>query len=284
MFDVKFCVKSPNTNNTKILPDNIQLLMKPFSVQKTNINVNCTKPKKLSETAPVEIVWEASFKPKDFKEVSIKEKSLIAFEKEYICKKQIAPVVIDGKLDEWKTFPHKIKKPKYIIYIENWYGEKDSSFDFDTSYDDNFIYVTAKVTDDFLYLDKFKSLWEKDSIMISFDCRPKNERHSKINNGTQFKTHLIYYMSPGVSLDEMVLYKKELLPEGTKVACLKTNYGYNVEIAIPISYINSIQKNWNSFRLNIKVGDTDNTGAASISWKPNWYSNRSYNNSGTFIK
>ena len=258
--------------------------MKPFSFQKTNINVNCKKPQKLSEVTPLEIAWEALFNPENFKEISIKGKSLIVFEKEHICKKQNTPVVIDGKLDEWKIFPHEIKKPKYIKYIENWKGEKDSSFAFDVSYDDNNIYVAEKLTDEFLYLDKFKNPWEQDSIMIGFDCRPKDERHSKINNGTQFKTHLIFYMSPGVSLDEMILYKKELLHEGTKAACLKTNDGYNVEIAIPIAYINSIQKNWISFQLNIKVSDTDIEGGSSISWKPNWYSNKSYKNSGTFIK
>ena len=119
---------------------------------------------------------------------------------------------------------------------------------------------------------------------IRLDARPDPERSH--GRGREASGILRVLVAPGARQEAMKVWQRERMPKGTKIACVKTKLGFNAEIAVPASYLDTAQGGpWQAARLNVAVNDFDAEGeGAQLWWKPDWRTDRSYAGSGTFVK
>jgi hypothetical protein len=191
------------------------------------------------------------------------------------CPEHTAPVVIDGKLDEWTSMPFAPKSAA---------NPQDCSYKFAVEHDENYVYVAVKTTDDHAILNPKKEPWSQDGIEVRFDARLEPQR-SQGRGHREFKDILVVSMSPGETRDQMVWYMADQLPRGVKAVCVKTETGHNTEIAIPVSYLKEMHGgDWKQFRLNVAVNDFDAVAGPlkATWWRPDWRSPQTYAGSGTF--
>lgn len=225
--------------------------------------------------------------PKPFR---YEQTSLLGVARAYDCAKSAGPIVVDGKLGDWKVPFIDVTRPRQLLRTADKYrGPEDCSFRLATTYDDQYLYVAVVVMDDKVVVDPAKFVWEQDGVEIRLDARPDADRYNGHGEG-EWTNILPILVSPGEKQEPAVLWSGGgKLPEGTKVACVKTPIGYTAEVAIPISYLNQKQGGaWNAFRLNVAVDDLDSADAGSrnaqLWWYPDWRSEQSLDGSGTFMK
>ena len=77
-----------------------------------------------------------------------------------------------------------------------------------------------------------------------------------------------------------------MMPAGTLIKSTKTIQGFDVEIAIPVEYLEEIGgENWESVRLNVNYQDKDGDSSRSgLWWRPEWSSGQNYIGSGTIFR
>lgn len=206
------------------------------------------------------------------------------------CPRRDGPVVVDGRLDEWKALPHECLAPAQIQFSPaSWRGPEDSSFRFAVAHDAEGLYVAVDVTDDRLVIVPNEPPWVHDGIEIRIDARADPPRSFGRGEG-EFDQILLVAMYPGDTAEASFIWNREKLPSGLKAACVKSTKGYVAELALPGSYLNGKQgREWDSFRLNICVDDMDGAPGdrnetAQIWWQPDWRQSRNVIGSGTFAR
>jgi len=80
--------------------------------------------------------------------------------------------VIDGVMNdgEWEEFaPYKLKYPSQVKSMTDWTGVEDSGGNVYCMYDDDYFYISARITDNVLGdNDEQKRVWANDSIQFAF--------------------------------------------------------------------------------------------------------------------
>lgn len=202
----------------------------------------------------------------------------------YSLKSSSKTIKVDGKLKEWGAMEYDINKDSYITADPfSHQGDQDASTHFSVRYDDSNLYLAAKIIDDEINVKEGKNPLYQDAVFIFLDARPTSESCMNIGQN-RFSDWLLIAISPDIS---GTVYQKQKLPKGTKTRILKTKKGYDLEVAIPITYFNEQQlDSWKSLRLNVMVNDYDQDGKHNtrISWKPLWNGKANYIGSGTFFK
>jgi hypothetical protein len=143
------------------------------------------------------------------------------------------------------------------------------------------------VWDDRIELDPRKNVWSQDAVLINLDSRPVLVSANDRTDNRYRNDYFYLYLAPSLAKNQSpVIDQEELLPEGTKLVTSKSLEGFNLELSIPLEYIQSLGgKNWKSIRLNIAYFDKDNKSIRSaIWWKPNWSSPENYIGSGMFFR
>jgi hypothetical protein len=191
------------------------------------------------------------------------------------------PPEIDGSLKEWASIP---------FTIEANAGIPSASAQFATAFDDRFVYVAIAVKDSRVVIRPDKPSAEQDGVEVWLDARADPMRsESKAEADGYQATFLLARVSPAVSssaaapMPEPSL--RSALPKDLKRATKLTATGYDVEIAIPVEYLNRIQGgDWRQFRLNVHLTDFVAAGEPKVDlwWKPAWRSMESRVGSGTF--
>ncbi len=252
-------------------PETMVFHLKPHTVQDAELTVEMRKPVAVEEMPPVTIEAKAFFTPPGFKkELSYKYYADLLADTEHSCAPAKAPVTVDGNLDEWQELPYQADIGGKVTWRENWTGPEDASFRFATAYDKDYLYVAVKLRDDELLVDRSENPWDQDAVAITLDARDETGRGKDLGLQHQFKTHLLFDLSPSEK-GRMIWYRQDLLPKDCKAACVKTPSGFNAEIAVPIGYVNEMQKKpWASFRLNVMMNDVDSRGKSQVRWRPDF--------------
>ena len=232
------------------------------------------------------LTWKAAYERKEKKPIEVEGEARLTVEQVYGCAARQTPVVVDGKLDEWKELPLVCRQPAQILVApESWVGPEDCFFRFGVEYDQEYLYIAVEVVDEQPVLFPEKLPWKQDGIEVLVDARPDPVRSNSRGQGL-FENFLFIGLSPGATPGEMVFYKREQVGgEGVQAICAKTDGGHNTEIAIPLSYLDEKQGHrWEEFRLNIGVDDFDDPAGklAQIWWQPNWRRSQDRPGSGTF--
>jgi 3',5'-cyclic AMP phosphodiesterase CpdA len=257
-------------------PDSFDVRVGPKKESMVTVELRADGSARLSDLSAMPVKWTATYDPAGRKPVRVPREDLLAVEKIAACPARTAPVVVDGNLDEWNSFPFSAKAS----------DAKDCSYQFAVEHDEKFVYVAVKTTDDRAILNPNKEPWSQDGIEVRLDARPEPQRSQGRGHG-EFKDILVLSMSPGITPDKMVLYGADQIPAGVKAICVKTPTGHNTEIAIPVSYLNEKRGGeWTQFRLNVAVNDFDEVVGPlkALWWRPDWRYANTFAGSGTFEK
>ena len=257
-------------------PDRFDVIVPPKSTASVAVTLRAQQPGDVTKLPPLTAKWTANFAPAGQNPIAVPREDVVAVERVAACPKRPSPVVVDGKLDEWSSFPLGAATAE----------AKDCSYRFAVEHDDEFVYIAVKATDDKSVLNHLKEPWSQDGVEIRFDARGEPERSQGRGRG-EFRDILVISMSPSSdgSREKMVLYSRDQLPKGVKAVCVKTPDGHAAEIAIPASYLNERQGGaWKQFRMNVCVDDYDAVAGPlkALWWRPDWRSAETFAGSGTF--
>ena len=200
----------------------------------------------------------------------------VAPEKKYVLTKVDKPIKIDGNFEEWSAMPYMIE------------GEKatDASAQFGVCYDDQFVYIAAKVTDDDIQTDGGAAVWNQDFVGFVLNADPMAK--SAIDNGAGwYRESLFFLQSPTNGGMPSKSNQEEVSVEGLQTVCKSTNAGYIMETAIPISYLKEKQGvDWKTMRLNFVIQDKDKGEQKSprYTFKPDWRGRENRVGSGMFFR
>jgi hypothetical protein len=194
-------------------------------------------------------------------------------------------IEIDGDLDDWGNLDYKIDENAYTDANPFTHsGNEDASAEFSVAYDQEYLYVAVDTRDDEYYLRENGNPLNQDATVIFMDPRPAHLAN-RVSHHNLFADWMVIGLSP---VENAMAYQESKLPEGVQYKMQVGRYGYQIEAAIPLSYLNENQASgaWKNFRLNIMINDFDQHGnhATQLSWRPVWTEEENYMGSGTFVK
>ena len=269
----------------RVRPDSVDLVAAPHSVERLDLQVEALEPPKMEKWKPLILRWRASYDQDEFELPVIDGRSSLIVAREFEARNRENPVLVDGRLDEWKELPFAVTEPSEIDGAPNsWRGPEDCSWRFGVEADHAFLYLAVEVTDEQpIYTGAVA--WEQDGIEVRVDGRPDPQR-SQHRGGGENENFLFVALSPAHHPEGLITQDPEALEKlGVKAICRATPGGHNTEMAIPLSYFEERQgKRWRKFRLNIAVDDFDErTGPLTqLWWQPDWRDPTNYPGSGTF--
>ena len=284
-FPVKVRVAFAPHDQVRPDPQAVERVLEPNSTATVEVRLGVEKPVKVAELAPLALDWTMTHELPDRPAFERKGSQRIGIEQLQDCPRRRAPVVVDGRLDEWPDLPVVCRKPAELrLDREAWTGLDDCSFRFAVAYDDEYLYLAIETTDDTCVVQPDMEPWQQDAIEVRLDARPAPTR-SYHRGGGEFEEFLFLAASPGRTVEEVGWFQQDRIPEGVQAVCVRTEKGHNTEIAVPVRYLNEKQgESWKGFRLNIAVDDFDapEGPGSQIWWRPDWRRALNYPGSGTF--
>jgi predicted phosphodiesterase len=258
--------------------------IEPNDVRTVNLNLKGVNIEDLNKMDGLKMEVNFAYEFEDRKDIELKETYTIRPAIKY----KIAPISgkidIDGDLKEWKKWDFKLDENSCIDASPFTHTGSDDAFaNFSVSYDNEFLYVAAQITDDEISVTPGGNPLYQDAAMIFIDPRPA-DNYNRTSRENLFSDWMVIAVSPD---EEGSIYQKKRLPEGTKCQVRKTGAGYDVEVAIPLKYLNDRQLGeWKNVRINMMINDYDQGGnhTSEISWKPLWIEQDNYLGSGTFFR
>ena len=266
-------------------PRRISLKVPPKKAERVAVRLSAIQPFEVTAPEPLVLRWTAEYRPADGPPIEREGTARLVLHKEkpLACARAEAPVTVDGWLDEWKALPNECTKPAQVLHDPaTWHGPADGQFRFGVSHDDAFLYIAVEVTDDAALGDPSLAVWSQDGVEIRLDARAATARGETPQEWTDALPILV---SPGRTAEEPIVWEAGKLPEGTRVACVRTETGFAAEAAIPRAYLDAKQGGaWKDFRLNVAVDDFDPSdgGGAQLWWRPDWRSPENLPAVGTF--
>jgi len=268
----------------KVEPAKVDLTIAPNQTAKQELTVTADKEEAADELPMIKCSYDVMAKSGD-KELPIARRNkALAVAKIYSCPPAVKPVTVDGRLDEWSELPYTAK---YIMQGQTFYkGPEDANATFDTAYDDKFVYVAIKMTDDSPIAEP--TSFTHESVALQLDARPESERaFGFAPDDPRGKSLFFLEMWLGAK-GEINKLNASMVPEGTQYKAVRDGSTLTAEIAIPVSYLNAQQKkDWQTFRLDVGMQDMDKGQNARkmIWWQPRWNKDDiSPSGSGTFKK
>ncbi len=174
---------------------------------------------------------------------------------------------VDGKLREWKSLPHQLTLPDTATCSVDWGMRADNRY----------LYLAARVTDDYVVARPGTSSWQQDAIGFVLNADPLDA--SLIDTGEENYRYSLYRaFSPGAN--ETTTDQEE---SAVDYACRLTPKGYEFEARIPLDYLRERQGTpWRHLRINWFVQDEDPTSSRKPRywWQPEWSSSENVVGSG----
>lgn len=254
-----------------------KVTVQPNSVKFVDLLLEPKTKKNFTELDAIKITAGVSYIADDLPKIEIPFTFNLGAEPAFELPKAPTNVLIDGQLNEWKALP-------YLVESDN---PQDISAGFTTAIDEEFLYVAASVTDDDLQLDTTTVAWQQDFIGVVVNADPFAK--SVMDTGPGWYTNSILCTvtaqtsTQGSSSD----YEDRYPPGFLKWKCIARPGGYDMEMAIPISYIKERQgENWQTVRINIILQDQDagETEKPRYRWRKDWRGTENRIGSGMFFR
>jgi 3',5'-cyclic AMP phosphodiesterase CpdA len=259
----------------------------PNSVEQVTVNLSLRKNVRMRDIAPIPLYAWFAYQYEDGREIKLDDRYGLAPIKKEMFDRPENEVVLDGKLDDWSGLPFRGNYKSVITDdVGEYAGDYDAHYEFNIMYDDEYLYMGMAVWDDELVQKKDGSFWDQDAVLIHLDARSS---HASANGrgANRFMDYFHLNFTPSTSRrDTPDIYQEERLPEGTRIVTSKSVQGFDMELAIPISYIHNMGgENWKSIRLNVCYFDVDeNSSRTGIWWYPEWSSKDNFIGSGMLFK
>lgn len=196
-----------------------------------------------------------------------------------IDRKFPCPVVtlkaIDGALEE--ALPRGQSTDEHPLLVgasETWTGPDDASVHFGLGRDEKFLYLSAQVVDE-------RIIEGGDSVELRLDARFIDQRRNDPQLGRG--CYAFQVSAPDANNQsklEVTAFRGGKKFAGATGAAHRTDQGYDVEIAVPIEYITSVQPaDWHSIQATVVVHDQDEQNGKTCAVV--WRGTESYNNRNT---
>lgn len=272
--------------NEWLMPNVFERVMTiaPNSVEDLNLALRSTT-QSLDQAKPLALSGTITYRHETLPGVTIDYAQAIFPEKREYITRATKAISLDGDLSDWPDLPFE-DNPDYTESdpLSHTGKKEDGSFSFGVSYDDAYLYVAARVTDDEILVSHGNRPYNQDAFHINVDGRP--EAVSAVNTSTGPALYVGHSPLPDGSPNTS-LYQPDRLPEGTRAVTVTTESGYNTEIAIPLSYFAELQDGeWRTIRLNADITDFDRDyrHKSLLWWKPDWRDENNYAGSGMLYR
>jgi hypothetical protein len=276
-------------NSRHLIPQIVeyQKSIPPNSVEELAVNLSLRSRVRMNDIQPIPLYAWFTYQYEDGREIKLDNKYSIAPVKKEIFERAENEVLLDGKLDDWVGLPFRGNYKSVITDdVGEYAGDYDAQYEFNVMYDDEYLYMGMSVWDDELVLKKDGSFWDQDAVLINLDARP-SPASANGRGANRYMDYLYLNFTPSTSRrDSPDIYQKERLPEGTRILTRKSVQGFDMELAIPLTYMRSMGgENWNSIRLNVCYFDVDkNSSRTGIWWYPEWSSKDNFIGSGMLFR
>ena len=179
----------------------------------------------------------------------------VVIDRSHSCPAAAETITVDGALDEWGELGLATASEPLIVGDEGqWNGPGDASARFALAHDDRHVYLAARVLDD-------RVVDGGDALIVRLDARPINQRRfdPRLGRGTYTFT-VTPPNGSGAATIEARGNRGSRRFDGAQAAGQRTSEGYDLEVAIPIEYLNSNQgDDWQNFQLSLTVDDRDDS-------------------------
>lgn len=220
---------------------------------------------------PLTLEMDCRYQTSDSQQVSIPFTYRLKPLPRYILEEAPRRVNVDGRDREWPdSLPHGWNAPN-----------GDNRIRFDLRYDNEFLYVVARVEDDTITSLGKGAPWTQDALGMAFSGRAFRE--AVMSKGRHWYQHeVMQYVTPATDSTETITYRE--LPQGT-FKCVTTDYGYFVEAAFTLEHIRKHQgPDWKTVRFVMNMDDRDGPREARSWWYPNWMRQDNIVGSGMFFR
>ena len=173
--------------------------------------------------------------------------------------------VMDGTYAEWVDKTYKYAVPYVVWKEENWKGADDLEGAFAAAWDEDYLYISVKVTDDVFAQNKSgETLYLGDSVEILIDTKLDNDFYSTTLSSDDFQ----FGVSPGnpakgISKEVYLWYPASLKGSQSKVLVssqFEISPIYRVEIGIPWSLLEITPTTGLHIGFAVSVSDNDKVG------------------------
>ncbi|MDH3649614.1 MAG: metallophosphoesterase, partial [Saprospiraceae bacterium] len=233
-----------------------------------DVNLMNRDQTKIEQIRPVPVQFNLSFEVPGLGDVEVPTTYFIKpIYKQYI-KKTDRAVEVDGLLDEWSS----------LRYAHTDETLSENQIDFDFTYDREFIYLAAQVSDDSVLVDKTLPSWRQDGFGWILAMGATENLVGSIRPTT-------FRITPPDDQTVQTNYRGNHWPDDLQYVATSNSKGYAVEIRLPIHLLNSSSESWEQIRINFFVDDKDSPAdPIRLYWHPPWRSPGNIVGSGIFFK
>lgn len=259
-----------------------KLTVAPNSVAQLPLTVTSTQPV-VKDAEPLEVKIKVTYLPDNLPALTLDyDQKIRPAARETLGK--TGSRKIDGNLEEWGTLPLRNNPTLTQANPFAHDADEDASFRFSITYDDEYLYAAAAITDDEVLVKPDAWPNDQDAFYMVLDARAEAVSAKGMNPYDGLV--LIECPGPNGTANHQP-YRADHLPEGVQMVTAPTATGYNVEIAIPLTYIKEIQGDqWQSVRVNAGINDFDKDfrHKSVLLWQPEWQGGDNYAGSGLFYR
>lgn len=266
----------------RVESDKVVQVIAPNSVEQLSFPIKTDKPVAAQDIKPIQIQATATYLPETYPELQLQQHLWFRPQSTFQLESSKKKIVVDGDLKDWKNLRFTEFEPIVESDPFSHKGSSDASFSFDIRQKGDFIYLAAMISDDQIEVSDAIAPFDQDGISFLMDPRPV-----AISAKSTGYRSLVVSVSPSENLDGPAnVYRRDRLPDETEIVCKRTETGYVVEAAFPISAITRHQgEDWKHLRLNVALSDTDKDGAhtSTLFWQADWRGEDHVLGSGTFL-
>jgi len=273
----------------------VELEVAPNSVVEFPVHLSAIAPVPFESLAAASASWQVRTLGPEGRPIEIEIESSIAPERVFECRRPGQPIELDGSLAEWSALALAADPPAVIDHADLVEDRDDGSFHFDLRCDDENLYVGVAVRDDSIVSSPERIAREQDGVALILDSRDDPARSASgqgfftaISDGTMRSTLLISAgPEPNPAEDTVFSVFIPPPPDSIRTASQVGHSGYSIEIAVPLAVLDAKHgERFDRVRLDISVYDfdEDQTGHATLWWRPARFDIRSIPGSGTFSR
>ncbi|ASZ13453.1 metallophosphoesterase [Chitinophaga pendula] len=254
-----------NADYVPLLPS-LEVRAEPHTTQKVTIPVQALHRYAIDTAATLVYMANCRFLREGGAEINWEQAIKMKPLRRYPLRRVQAPVVVDGRLDEWERLSYQVADKK---------GKSPLRYAFDLRYDTANVYIAVDVKDEDLYIPPATAPIEMDGIIITIDG---NDSSRSVFNTADIDAQLRgewRYLGIVPAQDSGTLVYRHLIPAAFKGQYRRTRGGYTAELSFPLAYLSEKQgRDWRYLRFNITVVDRGKgQQPVKMDWQPFWSNN-----------
>ena len=253
----------------------------PNSVRDFPLNSQPTSRAWDYDHVPIPLALTTGFSPEGQSPLEFTTELHIACERLDDVADAPADLLLDGLLGEWGPLVN-LTRP---MHADSPAGP-DGFAKFAVARDAETLYLGLNVRDDLIVpQDSSGRGWNHDYVEIRIDPRPF-ERRTLFTQQWDNRTAVYLSCFAGLEAGEARIWNREDFPAALRAVQRPTAKGYDMEVAIPLSYLaeRGGAGPLKGFSLNVTVIDQDDPAGEkkSSSWHPDWHTQEAVVGSGSF--